>query len=539
MAAPAFDATRVIRLALRSIVVCSLVIVMAMMTIIKPAQASGSVQVIYPPPAITTPLGWGTACFEMNGQGLCGVRTAGEACYYWNTQYGWTFNMTGKAVPLSCNNAWKCPMTREGKTYDFILNLVTPAGCPVPSSGPSYVWNPDTGKCTRSMCPDHASSPPGGCGPPTSCTCDNNYVPDPTGTSCVAAVAACPSNMSGTPCACNTGYVPNPIGAGCVLEQYTISLHGLGGVVMPNTTLAAYAKVITSNGMDKSGASVSLALTVVPELQGQLPLTYTGYLSANTVSIGTTTYAGATGADGRLNFVFTAPTGGGIHTITATCTNCTNSPVTGTITVPGCPVPALTAPPFNDVCATVLENIGSTQAQKDAACGALTPALVAGRNCLSTKLSQLSPAIPLAVTSDIRSVAYQAHLRKVWDSMEDVVRWMRRNPTIQAACAARRAEIAAEKGCDNADGCTSCYAESASQRSHCLKYRPANPTPSDAKHTEGKAFDVSQTRTIDPLQDVLDARTPPQKIPQFLSAPANCNLSWGGAFGDDVHFYVP
>ena len=192
-----------------------------------------------------------------------------------------------------------------------------------------------------------------------------------------------------------------------------------------------------------------------------------------------------------------------------------------------------------DACATALENLSSTQAQKDAACRALTPALVAGRNCLSTKLSQLSPAIPLAVSSDIRSVAYQAHLRQVWDRMEDVVRWMARNPTIQTACAARRAEIAAEKGCNNADGCTSCYAASATQRSHCLVYRPANPSPSDAKHTEGKAFDVSRTRTIDPLTAALAGRNPPQNIQQFLNAPTNCNLSWGGAFNDDVHFYVP
>jgi hypothetical protein len=36
-----------------------------------------------------------------------------------------------------------------------------------------------------------------------------------------------------------------------------------------------------------------------------------------------------------------------------------------------------------------------------------------------------------------------------------------------------------------------------------------------------------------------DARTPPQAITQFLNAPPNCNLNWGGAFDDDVHFYVP
>ncbi len=386
----------------------------------------------------------------------------------------------------------------------------------------------DSVTSVASPCPANASGF-------TTCTCNTNYTPDPTATSCVSA---CPAHAHGTPCVCDDGYKFDTAGTSCIPEQYTISLSGLGGVVMPTKTRAAYAQVTKSDGSAKSGIPVNLALTVIEEPDG-----YNHAVGQHTAPHKATLLllAGATGADGRQPFEFVAPVAGGVHTITATCAapNCTNSPVMGTIKVPGCPVPPLTAPPFDDACATVLENLGSTQAQKDAACGTLTPALVAGRNCLSTKLSQLSPTIPLAVTSDIRSVAYQAHLRQVWDRMEDVVDWMAKNPTIQTACAARRAEIAAEKGCDNAGGCTSCYAESESQRSHCLKYRPANPSPSDAKHTEGKAFDVSQTRTIDPLQAVLEARTPPQKISQFLSAPTNCNLNWGGAFDDNVHFYVP
>jgi hypothetical protein len=194
-----------------------------------------------------------------------------------------------------------------------------------------------------------------------------------------------------------------------------------------------------------------------------------------------------------------------------------------------------------------LENINSTQAQKDAACGALTPALLAGKACLMDKLSALSPAVPLKVTSDIRSVAYQAHLREVWDKMERVVDWMDKHLTIQSACAARRAEFAAEKGCDKAGPCKSepnevCYPESSTQRSHCIVGRPANPSPNDAQHTQGKAFDVGKTSTIDPLLAVLGGRTPPETISQFLNAPTNCNLSWGGTFIDNydpVHFYVP
>ena len=126
--------------------------------------------------------------------------------------------------------------------------------------------------------------------------------------------------------------------------------------------------------------------------------------------------------------------------------------------------------------------------------------------------------------------------------MEGVTEWMIDNPTKQAVCAARIAEIATEKGCDNADRCTSCFVPTASRRSHCLKGRPANPTPDFALHAQGKAFDVSEDGTANPLQAQLDGRTPPVTVQQFLNAPTNCNLNWGGEFNtnfDPVHFYVP
>src|SRR3990170_4844777 len=154
-------------------------------------------------------------------------------------------------------------------------------------------------------------------------------------------------------------------------------------------------------------------------------------------------------------------------------------------------------PQGDAACAQVLENISSAQAQKDAACGALTDKLKTGMACFRNKLSGLSPAIPLKVTSDIRDVAYQVHLSEIWDKMEDLVE-LEDDPVKRVACATRRAEIAAEKGCDNADVCTSCYDESATQRSHCLIGRPANPNPNDAQHTQGNAFDVSRISTINP-----------------------------------------
>ncbi len=342
----------------------------------------------------------------------------------------------------------------------------------------------------------------------------------------------CPANSTEVirgSCTCNTNFKPDPTVTSCIpVVQYTIALHDLnvGGELATLASRAAYAQVM-EGAAAKSGIAVTLTTSAPPEA-------------------GTLTFSPPSGVTGgpnnRFDFLVTAPSVGGTHTVTATCDGgkCSNQ-ATGTVVVTACPVPALTAPPFTEVCAQVLESINSTQAQKDAACGALTPALKTGMSCLRDKLTAMTPAIPMRVTSDIRSIAYQAHLRQVWDRMEDVVDWMVKNPTIQTACAARRAEIAAEKGCDNAGGCTSCYAESAAQRSHCLVVRPANPSPNDALHTQGNAFDVSQGGTINPLLAALAARDPPQNIQQFLNAPTNCNLNWGGSFDDPdpVHFHVP
>jgi hypothetical protein len=224
---------------------------------------------------------------------------------------------------------------------------------------------------------------------------------------------------------------------------------------------------------------------------------------------------------------------------------------TGTSCVDACPsVPALTPLPKDDACANVLENIHSTQAQKDAACGALTDKLKTGMACFRDKLSRTNDIvtgnpIPFVVTSDIRDIAYQAHLREIWDKMEKLVSLVKKDPAMQTACAARRAEIAAEKGCDNAGSCErKNYAAAIAngQRSHCLKQRPASPKPNDAQHAQGNAFDVSEDDTITPLQTALGGRNPPENIPQFLNAPTNCNLIWGGTFKtnkDIVHFYVP
>lgn len=501
----------------RSALRCIALIMITWVTSPIPAQASGSVSptsITYWNPDNYSTYGYGAGCGGMesisaiqscqlskySGPGYCSTQLTDYGASNGNADrfditysHAWVYWLLGWPVKYLCEGV-------TARTLTFYIRA-------------------------QLFCPEHAQ--------PTqaSCTCTNPYMPDASGTSCAIR---CPDNASGTypNCTCNADFKPNPAGYGCIPEQITISLSGLGGEVLPGKTRSAHAKVTTSSGAPKSGAQVTLLLTVVPDNGEAVRGEHVGRVSPN---------GGGTGTDGKLPFVFAAPSAGGVHTIHAFCTTCANYSEES-IKVSGCPVEPLSAPPFDDACAAVLENTGATQAQKVAACGALTDNLKEGMACLRGKLADMSPALTLKITSDIRSIAYQAHLRQVWNRMEDVVDWMAKNPSIQTACTARRTEIAAEKGCDNAGPCTSCYAESASQRSHCLAGRPASPNPNDAKHTQGNAFDVSRHGTVDLLQAALDARNPPQKIPQFLDAPpTNCNLNWGGTFTgnfDPVHFYA-
>lgn len=210
-----------------------------------------------------------------------------------------------------------------------------------------------------------------------------------------------------------------------------------------------------------------------------------------------------------------------------------------------CPVAKLDPLP-NDACTQALENIDSTEAQKDEACGALTNDMQNAVNCFAGKLAQTNNSatgspIPLVRTSNRRNAAYQKHFRDIWDKMEDLVDLMKKDPAMRQACAARRAEIAAEKGCDNAGNCAKCYPATTTRRSHCLAGEPSPPTANGSSHTNGTAIDADRDQTVDPLQAVLSSRNPPETIQGFLDAPPNCNLRWLGPApnNDPVHFQVP
>lgn len=276
-------------------------------------------------------------------------------------------------------------------------------------------------------------------------------------------VPVCPVNSTkiGSTCTCNTGYLPNPTATSCMPEQYTISLFGLGGEVMPTRTRNAYAEVITSTGTPKSGAQVALILTVVPENGEPIRAEYVGSISPN---------GGATGADGRLTFEFRAPTAGGTHTITATCTNCTNNPVTGTIRVPGCPIPPLTSPPFTDPVAAGFENGNRWR-----------PDLLSSttQNNYQTKLACVEDAIDAATgvpqsytgTSAYRPYEYQRHLYEIVD--KDKALSQPGYMTAHPECQALMDTITQEMG------------------GHGLKRKQDVAVPGTSRHESGTAFDLT------------------------------------------------
>jgi hypothetical protein len=173
MDTPTFNATRFVRPALRSIVVCSLAIVISSMMMVNPAHAEGTV----------TPQ---------------------------RTSYCATFFYVGGYVAHACSSSFSAACAAlGGGSYSAACGgyCVTDSSC----SLPAYVYG-NQSFSTTSMCPDHSTGTPAI--NPTICTCDAGYVPDTTQTSCV--LPACPAHASGTPCACDAGYKFDAAGTNCV-----------------------------------------------------------------------------------------------------------------------------------------------------------------------------------------------------------------------------------------------------------------------------------------------------------------------------------
>ena len=271
----------------------------------------------------------------------------------------------------------------------------------------------------------------------------------------------CPANSipeSGS-CTCNTNFKPDPTATICVPEeQLTISLSGLGGEVMPAARRAASAQVTTGTGSAKSGVHVGLDLTVVPENDGQLYSAHVGVVSPN---------GGATGADGRLNFVFTAPMAGGLHTITATCDGCSNQAI-GTIRVSGCLIPPLTA--LTDRVAIDFDNNVGSRWRPDG----LTPAFQAHLACVETAIDAATGVRESYTgTSAYRPTQYQQHLFEIVQKDKKLFPgYMALHPE----CQALRNEVTGEMG---------------PSPGHALTPGQQVAIPGTSRHESGTAFDLT------------------------------------------------
>lgn len=281
MAAPAFDAARFIRPAFLSIATYTLAILLSSVTMAGISLAAGN---------IAQPQSW---C--VNSVGVF---------------YGCTFTSAVNA----CAGANAYPSATSA-TAGFCLRNGTGQ-----SLGLAYYFY------SYKPCPIHSSGAGG------TCTCNDSYVPDSTGTSCVPA-NNCPANMSGTPCACIPGgYVPNPDGAGCVEEQYTISEpqdQTRLPDVEPGSPREVTARVTSvQTGQPKQGAVVRFRLDVDLTSGGHDHGEAQGRRSRGAISSSSCvpepggtpdTYDCTTGAEGYTGFTFNAPDVSGTHTFTATC----------------------------------------------------------------------------------------------------------------------------------------------------------------------------------------------------------------------------
>jgi hypothetical protein len=172
-----------------------------------------------------------------------------------------------------------------------------------------------------------------------------------------------------------------------------------------------------------------------------------------------------------------------------------------------CPVGDLPDfPPAGDLCSASLE-AGRGKDVNNACSAASVMSDPKGEPCLKQKLGVLG--IPYTgPTATVRTAAYQKHLGEVFDLYWQH-QWLITDPVRYQACTAKRAIVEAEMS------------------KHGIDYAP---TPSDSRHLDGKAFDISRA-TVNRIANV----------PALLSAAPACNLKWGGQFlkPDRVHFFTP
>ncbi len=308
-----------------------LAIVVLMMA--KPAHASGTVNL-----ATIYYGGWNSSGY--NCSGLSSLKEVQDCMLAMHDKWladdlsGLNSNPNNlPPEPLSCPTA---VLTDSGPSSSYVdvfhityyrggINAAGWTCCPINykiCDGPKV---DDFNISTNLACP--ANSQPNG----TTCTCNDNFMPDATETSCVP-INSCPANMSGSPCTCNPGTVPSSSGEGCVAEQFTLSdpqNQPKLPDVEPGSSRAVTARVVSDQtGLPKQGAMVRFHLDVDLTSGGHAHGETLGRRPRGSISSSNCvpepggdldTYDCPTGPDGYTDSTFNAPEISGTHTITATC----------------------------------------------------------------------------------------------------------------------------------------------------------------------------------------------------------------------------
>lgn len=181
-----------------------------------------------------------------------------------------------------------------------------------------------------------------------------------------------------------------------------------------------------------------------------------------------------------------------------------------------CPITPLQPLP-DDPCTQSLE--AGLGVDVNGACAAgLTPEMQQEAQCLDNKITSLGIPYP-GPTATIRTPAYQAHLREIWEKLRELNNL--KDPAVIQACAGRKTEIEAHKF------------------SHGLTDRPA---VSNSRHESGNAIDIGRDVVRELINRVTTETSDLQDyVNSPISNPPACNLQWGGRFRqyDWVHFQLP